>query len=83
MKEILVPLLMGIAFCGVGYAQIRYVAFARWGINRGQGRIWRTLLGEERAVKLTQRFFGPLLIVFGVLSLLVAAAAPFMSAGHH
>ncbi|HEX7637447.1 MAG TPA: hypothetical protein VF457_03550 [Burkholderiaceae bacterium] len=83
MKEILVPLLMGVALCGIGYAQIRYEGFARWAISHGRARIWRSLLGEERAIKLTQRFFGPLLIVFGVLCLLFAAAAPFMPPAQH
>jgi hypothetical protein len=50
---------------------------AEWGLQRGRARIWVRLLGEERAVWVTQRIFAPLTMLLGLGGLLGFAAQLF------
>ena len=52
-------LLVGIAFLTIGFLMSTKESVAAWGL-KGRARIWVTLLGQERAMKLTRYFFGPL-----------------------
>jgi len=65
-----VALLIGGVF-GVfmGYLAVFQEGFAETYINRSvKGRIWKKILGEERAVGAMKRIFGPLGIILGVLA---------------
>lgn len=44
--------------------------FARWSLTMGRAQIWNKLLGPERALKLTRLFFGPLMLLLAVISIL-------------
>ncbi|MFT3930603.1 MAG: hypothetical protein QM709_09955 [Spongiibacteraceae bacterium] len=71
-EKILVPLCMGVAFLIGGFFMIKNERFALWSLSTGRSRIWITLLGQERAVKVTRYFFGPLVIVLGLLCFVMA-----------
>ncbi len=70
----IVMTLVGLAFLVLGYFMTANENVARWGLSVGRGRIWVALLGMERAMKLTRFFFGPLVMVLGVLTLLIVLA---------
>ncbi len=72
--QTIVMVLVGVAFIVLGYFMTTRESVARWGVTNGRGRIWSAMLGEERATKLTMRFFGPLTIVIGVLTLGITIA---------
>jgi hypothetical protein len=42
---------------------------AAWGLRHGNARIWETLLGPERAMKLTRYIFFPLTVILGLIGL--------------
>ena len=69
------PLLAGILLIVLGYFMSAKESVAAWGLRTGRARIWVTLLGQERAMKLTRYFFGPLVILMGLLCLVVAFAS--------
>ena len=70
-EQTIVALCMGLGFMLIGILLMRSERFARWGLNHGKARIWIRLLGEDRAMKLTRIFLGPLTIVLGILCLLI------------
>lgn len=67
MTEIYAMEGVGIAFCILGFLLARNERVARWGLSHGRARIWIKLLGEERALKLTRWFFGPVVFLLGAL----------------
>lgn len=73
--ETVVPLIMLVLFCVIGFFLTTNRAFAEWGLRHGKGRIWVRLLGQERATKFTQRVLGPLLLALGGFGLLAFGAA--------
>ncbi|ULU25410.1 hypothetical protein [Dyella terrae] len=73
----IVMLLVGIAFFALGFLLSTKEKVAEWGLSHGRARIWISLLGKERAMKLTKYFFGPLCMLLGVLSLLITVATVF------
>ncbi|WP_158823297.1 LPXTG cell wall anchor domain-containing protein [Granulicella sp. S156] len=80
--ENIVMLLVGIAFIVLGYLLITKKKVAEWGLSNGSGRIWAAMLGMERAKKLTKYFFGPLVILFGIISF-TAAVIGAIAGSHH
>jgi hypothetical protein len=74
--ENIVMLLVGISFIILGYLLIAKEKVAEWGLRNGSGRIWAAMLGMERAKKLTKYFFGPLVILFGIVAVIGSIAAP-------
>ncbi len=67
-----VALCMGTAFLLVGCLLTTNERIAAWGLRHGNARIWVTLLGPERAMKLTRYFFGPLTVILGLIGLALA-----------
>lgn len=75
-QQHIVMLCVGLAFIVLGTLLSANPKVARWGVTHGRGRIWAAMLGEERAVKLTRYFFGPLVVVLGLFALIGAIAGP-------
>lgn len=73
----IVMLLVGIAFFVLGFLLSTREKVAEWGLSHGRARIWISLLGKERAMKLTKYFFGPVCMLLGVVSLLATLAVIF------
>jgi hypothetical protein len=69
--QTIVMTLVGLAMLVLGYFMTTNEKVARWGLSHGRGRIWATLLGMERAMKLTRYFFGPFTVILGALILVV------------
>jgi len=65
-QQSVVAFCMGAAFILVGCLLTTNEKVAAWGLSHGRARIWVKLLGQERAMKLTRYFFGPLTIVLGL-----------------
>ncbi|WP_233862758.1 hypothetical protein [Paraburkholderia adhaesiva] len=65
----IVMFLVGISFVVIGYLLSTNEKVAAWGLNHGHARIWISLLGKERAMKLTKYFFGPLSVLLGVVAI--------------
>jgi hypothetical protein len=70
----LAPLLIGVAFIILGLLLTTKESMAAWGLRNGRARIWISLLGEERAMKLTRYFFGPVVVLLGLFCMLAAFA---------
>jgi hypothetical protein len=64
-EQTIVLLCMGAALFITGCLLTISEKVAAWGLSYGKARIWVKLLGQDRAVKLTRYFFGPLLILMG------------------
>jgi hypothetical protein len=64
-----VALCMGTAFLLVGCLLTTDERVAAWSLSHGKSRIWVTLLGPERAMKVTRYFFGPLTVILGLIGL--------------
>jgi hypothetical protein len=64
-----VALGMGTAFLLVGCLLTVNERLAARCLRHGKARIWVTLLGLERAMKLTRYFFGPLTVILGLIGL--------------
>jgi uncharacterized membrane protein len=73
----IVMLLVGIAFFVLGFLLSTREKVAAWGLSHGHARIWVSMLGKERAMKLTKYFFGPVCMLFGVLAVLVTLVVLF------
>jgi len=73
----IVLLLVGSAFFALGFLLSTREKVAEWGLSHGHGRIWVSMLGKERAMKLTKYFFGPVCMLFGVLAVLVTLVVLF------
>ena len=73
----IVVLLVGIAFFVIGFLLSTKEKVAERGLSNGRARIWISLLGKERAMKLTKYFFGPVCMLLGVLSVLGGLAVLF------
>lgn len=73
--QTIVMALVGIALGALGYLMATKEAVAAWGLRHGSGKIWVSLLGWDRALWLTRRVFGPLVVVLGLLCLLMALVA--------
>ena len=59
----------GVLAVFLGYLAVFQEGFAETYFNRSvKGRIWKKILGEERAVGAMKRVFGPLGIVLGLLA---------------
>ena len=80
--ENIVMLFFGIALIALGYLLITKEKVAEWGLSHGGARIWAAMLGMERAKKLTKYFFGPLVILFGLIAAVAAAAGAFATRHH-
>lgn len=79
----LAMLIVGLVALVVGALQTFSAPFARRMLTMGlAGLIWKPLLGEERAVKLTRYVFGPGMMLFGLFcmlgALIVSHAPPNM-----
>ncbi len=74
--KFVVMLAMGIACVVFGFLMLVNKDVAEWGVSTGRAQIWIWLLGKERAVTLSQYFFGPLTIVFGVIAIVYAFTGP-------
>jgi hypothetical protein len=72
-----VGLIMCMSFLVLGFFMMTKRGVAEWGLQRGRARIWVRLLGEERAVWVTQRIFAPLTMLLGLGGLLGFAAQLF------
>lgn len=73
----IVMLLVSIAFFVTGFLLSTREKVAEWGLSHGRARIWISLLGKERAMKLTKYFFGPVCMLLGVVAFLGVLAAVF------
>lgn len=73
----IVMLLVSIAFFVIGFLLSTREKVAEWGLSHGRARIWVSLLGKERAMKLTRYFFGPVCMLLGAVALLGTLAALF------
>ena len=71
-------LCVGALFSIMGYLFIAKQEFAEWGLRGRRGKIWVNLLGQERALKLTRYFFGPLLGLAGLFCIVIALASQFL-----
>ena len=67
---------VGLAMLVLGVLMTLREGVARWGVTHGRGALWARLLGEERAVKLTRYFFGPLTALLGLCALLGSLVRP-------
>jgi len=72
--ENIVMLLVGIAFLVVGFLLMTKEKVAEWGLSHGRARIWVKMLGMERAKKLTKFFFGPVVMLFGIVAVIGSIA---------
>ena len=79
--ENIVMLFFGIGLIVLGYLLIAKEKVAEWGLSNGSARIWVAMLGMERAKKLTRYFFGPLVILFGLIAAIGSVTGAF--AAHH
>ena len=70
-EQSVVAFCMGAAFLLTGCLLTFSEKIATWGLSFGRARIWVRLLGQERAVKLTRYFFGPLTIALGIFGILL------------
>ena len=70
----IVMLLVGLSFITLGVLLSTKEKVAEWGLSHGRARIWISLLGKERAMKLTRYFFGPVCVLFGLVALLATLA---------
>ena len=68
----IVMVFVGIALIALGFLMTTKEKVAEWGLSYGSARIWVKMLGMERAKKLTKYFFGPLVMLFGIVSAVVA-----------
>ena len=80
--ENIVMFFVGIAFIVLGYLLITKEKVAEWGLSNGRGRIWVAMLGMERAKKVTKYFFGPLVMLLGIVALIVTVIGS-LAARHH
>lgn len=69
-EQMIGAIVAGTLFSGSGLLMMRNEKFARWTLSYGAGRMWVRLLGEERALRLTKRFFGPLVLSMGIIAFL-------------
>lgn len=65
-QEQVVAMAVGIAFLGLGVGMSTSRRLARWGLSHGRARMWVSLLGEERAVKIARLLFAPMVVVMGL-----------------
>ena len=73
----IVMLLVGVAFFVLGFLLSTREKVAEWGLSHGRARLWISLLGKERAMKLTKYVFGPVCMLLGVVALLVTLVVIF------
>jgi hypothetical protein len=70
-QQSVVSYCLGAAFLLTGCALTVSEQVAASGLRHGRARIWVRLLGQERAVKLTRYFFGPVVIALGLFAIIV------------
>ena len=71
----IVFLCVGPALIGLGYLFKTKPGFVDWTLSFGSGEKLVEKLGKDRATKLTSNFFGPVLMLFGVLLILMGAVS--------
>lgn len=71
----IVFLSVGLFSIGLGYLFKTKPSFVEWALSFGSGEKLVERVGKDRATKTTRNFFGPLLMVFGVLLLLMTMAS--------
>ena len=77
MENPLIFFLVGLGLMALGYLFLKKEKFVEWSLSFGSGENLVERLGLETAKRMTRYFFGPLLLIVGVIMFLFALRTLF------